>query len=439
MRRFMKIILSLIILGLVAIAGIIFIPIQRTGPLENLPTDYKPAKGAGEYVAMLADCAACHTAPNGKAFAGGREVESPFGTIYSSNITPSKEGIGNWTLDQFRDAVRDGIAADGSHLYPAMPYENYRKISEKDMVALYDYFMHEVKAVDEATPKTSLMFPFNQRWGIRVWNWYALQGDAGFNNRYKNEQLDRGAYIVESLAHCSACHTPRDLFFRQESTDATGKNFLAGANLSGWYAPDLSSNHSTMQGWSDEDIALYLTTARNNISAAVGPMQLVAGESLQFASKDDVNAIVAYLRHIKQDRPVVKSASAAIIDTQKTTKLLTDAAPDMPLGARLYLDNCNACHFANGRGAPQVFPQLDGASIVNAKDPSGMIDVILHGARLPSTKQRPADLAMPSFAYRMNDEEVATLVTFLRHAWGNNAPKVDAKDVAKIRANPLKQ
>lgn len=437
MRGFLKFVFALVVVGILAIAAIILIPVQRTGPLENLPANYKPLADEGKYVARMADCAACHTASDGKPFAGGREVDSPFGIIYSSNITPSQDGIGGWTLDQFRDALRDGISADGSHLYPAMPYENYRKINERDMVALYDYFMNEVQPVDEKVKATNLTFPFNQRWGIRLWNWAALRGEPSFRPRYKDDKLDRGAYLVESLGHCGACHTPRDFLFRQSGLDGSLPEFLTGETVSGWYAPDLTGRVSSLRNWSEEDIKLYLSTGRNNHSSAIGPMQLVAGDSMQYASNEDLDAVASYLKSLAARQPL-----AGKPDSEKnprlTTNLLTQAAPDMALGPRLYLDNCNACHFANGKGAPQVFPELDGAKIVTAKDPSGLIQTILNGARLPSTKLRTADLAMPGFGWRLKDDEVVELVNFLRQGWTNDAPPIIASDVAKIRANPLK-
>lgn len=432
MKRFLKVIFSLIILAIIVILAIIYVPIKRTGPTEALAPDFKPEQGRGEYLAKMADCAACHTKKGGEPYAGGREVASPFGIIYSSNITPDENGIKNMTIDQFRDALRDGIGKNGQLLYPAMPYENYRKISEPDMVALYDYFMHEVKPVSEKVTKTNLAFPFNQRWGIRLWNWFAISGQAGFQPRFNDEQLDRGAYLVESFGHCGACHTPRDLLFRQSGTNSDNKKFLTGQTIDGWYGPNLRDANSSIAVWTVEDIKAYLQTGRNAHSAVVGPMKLVVDESMQFATEKDLDSIAAYLKHI------VLSGDAAkqVRDPKKTTDMLTQANPDMPLGARLYIDNCNACHFVNGKGAAGVFPELDGAKIVNAKDPMGLLQVILKGSRLPSTSKRPATLAMPGFGWRMNDDEVAALATFLRSSWTNDAPSVKAADVAKARVKP---
>lgn len=429
MKRLVKIILGLVILAVIVILAIMFVPIKRTGPTEALAPDFKPEQGRGEYLAKMADCAACHTAKGGAPYAGGREVNSPFGIIYSSNITPSENGIKNMTLDQFRDALRDGIGKNGQLLYPAMPYENYRKISEPDIVALYDYFINEVKPVDVKVKETNLAFPFNQRWGIRLWNLFAISDKAGFEPRFNDAKLDRGAYLIESFGHCGACHTPRDLMFRQSGINSDSNKFLTGEVIDGFYGPNLRSPDSSVAKWSAEDLKAYLQTGRNSHSAVIGPMKLVVEESMQFATEDDIDAIVAYFKHIQ----LPGEAAKPVRDPNKTTSMLTEAKPEMPLGARLYMDNCNACHFVNAKGAKGVFPELDGAKIVNAKDPTGLLRVIVNGARMPSTEKRPADLAMPGFGWRMNDDEVAALATFLRSSWTNNAPAVKAADVAKVR------
>ena len=429
MKRLVQIIIGLVILAIIVILAIMFVPIKRTGPTEALSPDFKPEQGRGEYLARMADCAACHTAPGGQPYAGGREVKSPFGIIYSSNITPDENGIKNMTLDQFRDALRDGIGKNGELLYPAMPYENYRKISEPDIVALYDYFMNGVKPVSAKVKETNLSFPFNQRWGIRLWNFFAISGKGGFEPRFNDAKLDRGAYLVESLGHCGACHTPRDSMFRQSGTNSDSNKFLTGETIDGFYGPNLRSPNSSVANWTADDLKAYLQTGRNSHSAVVGPMTLVVEESMQFATEDDLDSIVAYLKHIA----LPGDASKQVRDPKKTTDMLTEAKPDMALGARLYMDNCNACHFVNGKGANGVFPELDGAKIVNAKDASGLLRVIVNGSRMPSTEKRPADLAMPGFGWRMNDDEVAALATFLRSSWTNDAPAVTAADVAKVR------
>lgn len=432
MRSLLKIVFWLVVLGIIALLAIIFVPVQRSAPIAENAGGGQAAAGKGAYLAVLADCAACHTNNADEPMGGGKAVESPFGNIYASNISPSREyGIGDYSLEDFRAALRDGLRPDGSQLYPAMPYENYRKLTDEDIVALYQYFMHEVKPVDKPIPQTALIFPFNQRWGIRMWNWFALGQETGFQPRFNNAQLDRGAYIVESLAHCGACHTPRDIIFRQSGLDSSRPKFMTGGQVGDWFAPDLRGPDSAAAKWTADDLKMYLLTGRNRYTAAVGPMNEAVEHSLQYMQADDADAVVAYLQHIR--RP--GEPSKPELDPKSTIDMLSAANPDMPLGARLYLDNCGACHFVTGKGAAEVFPQLDGAPIINAKNPAGLINVILAGSRLPSTALRPEDLTMPGFAWRLNDEETAELVNFLRSSWTNNAPPVSAAAVAKVRAH----
>lgn len=381
MRFLLKLIFWPAVLGIIVMLAIILVPVRRSAPISQAAAIQKPEAGRGQYLALLADCGACHTADKNKPFGGGKPVASPFGNIYASNISPSRQyGIGNYTLEDFRAALRDGLRPNGSHLYPAMPYDSYRKLTDADIAALYNYFMNEVRPVEQQAPATALIFPFNQRWGVRIWNWFALSRDVGFAPRYNNGLLNRGAYIVESLGHCGACHTPRDILFRQKGYDPSNPHFLTGAVLDGWFAPDLRDANSAIGAWSAEDLKFYLTTGRNRFTAAAGPMNEAIEHSLQYMKPEDSDAVVAYLQSIKTDD------GAAVKRVMKpTAAMLTAADPSMPLGARLYLDNCAACHFVSGLGAPEVFPQLDGASIVNAKEPGGLIHVILAGSRLPST------------------------------------------------------
>ncbi|MBS9719581.1 cytochrome c [Tianweitania sp. BSSL-BM11] len=446
MKTLLRVILALVVIGLIALVAFIYVPVQTTQPTTQLAADHKPAAGAGEYMMRASDCMACHTSEGGEPFAGGRAIESPMGTIWATNITPDKEdGIGNYTLDDFRAALYDGIRKDGAHLYPAMPYENYRKLNEEDVVALYDYFMNEVKPVSNKVEETKLSFPFNLRFGLRAWNWVAL-GDAGFKPvEGEDEQFNRGAYLVEGAAHCAACHSPRNLIMAQDGTDQTSEAFLSGGEIDGYTAPDLRGPRSAPQQWTVEQTAAYLATGRNAHSTATGEMMLVVRDSLQYLTDEDNMAIAAYVKKIGnggQDQAAAEPAAnqtAPAADQKaevtETEKMLTDASPDMPLGPRLYLDNCGGCHFVNGKGAPEIFPELDNNSLVTASSSKGLLSVILHGAELPSTRNRPMKVRMQAYADRLNDEEVAALATFLRSAWHNNAPAVSAADVEAVRGN----
>lgn len=439
MMTFLRILAALVLVGLVALVAFIFVPVQTTPAQTALPTDYEVPKGQAEYAMYLGDCAACHTAENGERFAGGRPIESPMGTIYSSNITPDPEtGIGGVTLDQFRAALYDGMGKDGAHLYPAMPSANYRKLSEQDVRALYAYFMDDVLPVANDVPEADMAFPFNQRWGTRAWKWLAYES-PGFEDQFDDAQLNRGAYLVEGPGHCGACHTERNALFVQDGYTARDATFLAGGEIAGWQAPDLRGPDSAPQKWSSDELTKWLQSGRNAHSGVVGEMKLVVGESLQHFTDEDIAAVVGYLRHIGTDGPAQDTPPAQSGEVTETERLLASADPNMELGARLYLDNCNACHFVNGRGADEVFPELDGNTLVTAKGATGLMTVIMQGAELPSTKTRPMRLRMPGFAGRLSDEEVAALANFVRSAWGNNAGPIEPSAVADLRSKLNKE
>tara|TARA_R110002020_G_scaffold26514_6_gene85949 strand:+ start:3340 stop:4656 length:1317 start_codon:yes stop_codon:yes gene_type:complete len=430
MRTFVRILMGLVVLGGVALLAFIAIPVQRSGPVQALPADWRPEPGQGEYAMRIADCAACHTAPDGRQFAGGREINSPVGIIVSPNITPDDEtGIGTWSLEDFRAALYDGVKPDGTHLYPAMPYENYRKLTEEDVRALYHYFMDEVEPIRNAIKPSDLPFPFDQRWGLRAWKWVALQDDPGFRPSTDDPVLARGEYLVEGPGHCNACHGPRDLVMAQDALDVTQDAFLSGGEIDGWTAPALRGPNSAIGDWSAEDIGMILATGRNAHAAINGEMQLVVRDSTQFMTEEDLYAISSLLVSLNGGPDPAERPKN---DTE-TEALIASADPGMPLGARLYIDNCNACHFADGLGADEVFPELAGNALVTADSPTGLISMILAGSELPSTPIRPYALRMPGFADRLTDAEVAALATFVRQGWTNTAGPVAESAVSDLR------
>ncbi len=380
----------------------------------------------GEYLARLGDCMACHTVKGKPDYAGGLAIESDLGTIYSTNITPDKEhGIGNYTEEQFANAVRKGVLPDGTRLYPAMPYPDYAKITDEDIHALYAYFMQGVKASSEQPAETDLSFPFNQRWGMRFWNLFFTSDKPFQPIGGASEQVNRGAYIVESLGHCGSCHTPRGIGMQEKALDSSEAKFLAGGNLNGWEVPSLRG----LPRWSNEEIVDYLETGRNDKAAVGGEMTAVIEHSTSHMTRDDLQAVAAYLKFLGGNPGLEKGDEQA---RQKTEAKLT-AGRNLTEGERLYIDNCGACHFVSGKGAPGAFPELDQATIVNAEDPGALIHTILAGAQLPSTAKAPSELAMPGFANRLSDDEVAKLATFIRQGWSNNASAVSEKQVSEVR------
>ncbi|PYE83844.1 cytochrome c [Pseudoroseicyclus aestuarii] len=441
MIKLLRILAALALIGVVVVLLLIFLPHHLTEPQEDLAADWTPEEGQGEYAMILGDCAGCHIGADGTPFAGGQPIDSPLGPIYASNITPDPEhGIGEFSLDDFRAVMYDGVDEEGHDLYPAMPYANYRKLSERDIRGLYHYFMEEVEPSSNEVTETSLMFPFNMRFGIRMWKWVALS-DPGFEPPFGDEvenaeMLNRGAYLVEGPGHCGACHTPRNLIFAQKGFTAEDSEFLTGGVIDGWTAPDLRQEGTQPQDWDQVEMARFLATGRNAHAGVSGEMELVVQYSTQYWTENDLLATAAYLDEIGHDVARESDAEDDVpsLSEEETVTLLGDADPEMALGPRLYLDNCNACHFSDGRGAANVFPQLAGNATVTAPVPRGLVQTILEGAELPSTEAYPYKLRMPGFGWRLSDEEVAELATFVRNAWGNDAGAVTAADVAGIRS-----
>jgi mono/diheme cytochrome c family protein len=387
----------------------------------------------GRYLAVAADCVACHTAPNGKQFAGGLSMATPIGAIYSSNITPDKaSGIGNYSLNDFDRAVRHGIAPSGATLYPAMPYPSYAKVTDDDMRALYAYFMHGVQPVASANKGHAIAWPLSINWPLAIWRkTYAPAVEPLVLSKYQSEALARGAYLVQSLGHCGACHTPRAATQQELAQDESNPLFLSGGPvIDGWLAVNLRGNPAGGLGrWSEQDIVDTLSKARNAHSAVVGsPMADVVAHSTQAMTPEDLKAMATYLKSLTPGPD--EKARYAVSDV--TAKALR-AGREENRGAQLYLDNCAACHRTDAVSNAKVFPALAGNPSVLSDDPTSLIRLILAGSKLPSTKGAPSELGMPGFAWRLSDEETAQLVTFVRQNWGNQASAANAGQVAKIR------
>jgi mono/diheme cytochrome c family protein len=382
----------------------------------------------GEYLARAGDCIACHSAAGKPAFAGGLAIDSGHGIIYSTNITPDKQhGIGAYSEKQFADAVRKGVRADGTHLYPAMPYTSYAKVNDADIKALYAFFQSGVKPAAYDPPATSMNFPFNLRWGMGVWNYLFADTKPFVAQAGWSDKVTQGAYLVEGLGHCSSCHTPRGFAMNEKAGNSGQPKFLAGGELNDWPVPSLRG----LPRWSEAQIVDYLQTGRNHGSAVAGEMTSVVEHSTSQLQDADLQAVAAYL---KQLTPVPPRGPAVKPQGKEETARKLTAAVNLTLGERLYLDNCAACHFVNGQGASRVFPELDGATVINADNPTALVNVVLHGARTPSTEKAPSILVMPGFSRRLSDAEVASLATFLRQGWSNSADSVSERDVARIRA-----
>lgn len=429
-----------IVAGLIALAGLslaaawlaslVFGNIggDRTAELEH-PTDPQLIE-RGAYVAVLGDCAACHTAPHGKSFAGGLSITTPIGAVYTTNITPDKEtGIGRYSLGDFERAVRRGIRTDGMSLYPAMPFPSYARMTDADIQALYAYFEDGVAPVAQADKRTDIPWPLSMRWPLAYWRWLFAPEVGGPVLAAKDPMLARGAYLAEGPGHCGSCHTPRGLGLEERAlTSQDGATYLAGAVIDHYVAGDLRGDSFTGLGrWSEDDIVQLLQTGRNRKTAVFGGMADVVAHSTQYMRQDDLRAIAHYLKSL----PGSAGETNFSYDVAAASELASGTVSAR--GALDYLNSCAACHRSSGKGYAETFPALAGNPVVNSADPSSLINIVLNGGAMPSTGKAPTQFAMPPFGERLTDHEVAGLITFIRSSWGNKASPVDQSQVAKLR------
>jgi mono/diheme cytochrome c family protein len=399
----------------IALALLASVPVAAQGPEKGAASN---EHARGQYLVRIGDCEYCHTEPNGKPFAGGRAIPTPFGLIYSVNITPDRDtGIGRWTEQDFYRAMHTGISSDGSHLYPAFPYPWFTKVTRADVDAIKAYLDTVAPVVQN--DKTNGL-PWVLRWRGELFGWNLLFFDEGEykSNAAQSAQWNRGAYLVQGLAHCGACHTPDNWLGGTKHNEA----FEGGNAGMHWAAPGLGSNlRDGVGGWSAAEIVEYLKTGANAKSASAGPMTDVVMNSTQYLSDADLNAIALYLK----DRPHA---------AHKTPPLTHDlGAAALARGQALFTDNCTACHNPDGRGVPKVFPPLTGSAAIQANNAGTVIHVVLAGSKMAAPSSLPTGLSMPGFGWKLDDREIADVVNYTRHAWGNCAPLVDAGTVAAVR------
>lgn len=368
----------------------------------------------GRYAVATGNCQGCHTVPGEEPFSGGRGLETPFGTIYAPNITFDAEtGLGLWSKDEFWRAMHEGIARDGSKLYPAFPYPHFTKMPRHEVDAIYDY-LATLPRVKKEKPENELPFPLNWRFAITFWNWMFFEPGEFQPDPTKSAEWNRGAYLVEGPAHCAGCHTDKNL----AGADRESQH-LKGGVLENWAAPNIrGGQNGGLEKWSEEDIVEYLRTGRNVYTAAFSTMAEVIELSTQHLTDEDLHSIAIYLKDLESDeRDDPDEPDSAVVAA----------------GEAIYLDNCNACHVSDGSGIPRFFAPLNGSGKVNDPDPTTVIRVILEGARAVPTKAYPTPLSMPAYDWKLTDEQIAAVATYVRSSWGNSAPPVTADEVADLR------
>lgn len=419
----MKILLSVLILG-----GVSMTTMAQDGQTVNSEMIKR-----GEYVAQMGGCVACHTRQGGQPFAGGLPMATPVGTLYTTNITPDKQyGIGNYRFEDFDNALRRGVRKDNSTLYPAMPFPSYAVITESDMRALYVYMMNGVKPVAQVNKANDIPWPLSMRWPLAIWRaMFAPQVKDFAAKAHEDPILARGRYLVEGLGHCGACHTPRGFMMQEKAlNDREGTVWLSGgAPIDGWVAVNLRGDDMTGLGrWSEDALVQFLRTGRNDHSAVFGSMSDVVEYSLQYLTDADALAVARYLKSLKPADATKPSFRSD--DTMAKALLKGD---DSQTGAALYIDNCAACHKTDGSGYQRFFPALRGNPVVLSEDPTSLIHIVLTGYTLPGVRHAPSSITMPPFGWRLNDGQVADVVSFIRTSWGNQAAGVSADEVKKVR------
>ncbi|MBN3846736.1 c-type cytochrome [Paraburkholderia sp. Ac-20342] len=390
----------------------------------------------GEYLTRAADCAACHTADKSRPFAGGLPISTPFGTIVTPNITPDPDtGIGQWSDADFMRAMHEGIGKGGERLYPAFPYTAYTRVTDQDVLAIRAY-LNTLTPIHYTPPANSLKFPFNQRWLMVFWNLFNFNEGRFVPDPKQSAEWNRGAYLVEGLAHCEECHTPRN-FMQGLQTSAR----FSGAVQAGWHAFNITPDKVSGVGdWHDDELAAYLSTgAVPGRANAAGPMGEVVANSTQYLTPVDLRSIVVYLRSL----PAVSGGEtrgrhqwgtpAADVTALRGAKI-TGASGEVS-GAQLFIGNCATCHSWTGEGvgasAPGAYPSLIHNSTVGASDANNLALVILHGV---SRTTSHADVLMPAFGGHLDDEQIAAITNYVTKQFGNPQATMTAAGVAKLRA-----
>lgn len=403
------------------------------GPGEGQPTTpaevaeqtaqfrgYNELAARGSYLAVAGDCASCHTQKGSEPYAGGRPIETPYGPIYTPNITPDvATGIGGWTEEDFWHALHDGIAPGHQYLYPAFPFPSYTNVTREDARALWA-FLRSLQPIHKKNKPAQLRKPFNLRWTLFFWRELYFKPGVYKENPAWTGQWNRGAYLVKGLGHCSACHTPRTVLGGSKASE-----FLGGGSVEQWIAPGINAYSNFGIGdWSIDQIVEFLRTGQvKGKTAALGPMKEVIQNSLQYLTQADLTAIAVYLKSVVPAQP-----------EQPATPSPGGEQPEpAAAGQPIYKKYCSGCHQDNGEGKPGIYPPLKGNPVVTLGDPANAITTVLQGGFKAATKADPMPYSMPPFAHSLSNKQIAAVVSYIRSSWGNKAPGAAPTQVEKLR------
>ena len=390
----------------------------------------------GAYLARAGNCMGCHTTAGGAPYAGGRGVPTPFGTVYASNLTPDvNSGIGAWSAADFWRALHHGRSRDGRLLYPAFPYPNYTRVTREDADALHAY-LRSLPAAAQPNRAHALRFPFDQQGALAVWRALYFRPSVHTPDALRSAEWNRGAYLVEGLGHCNACHASRNALGATASPLDLAGGLIPVQN---WYAPSLASaREASVAAWDLADITALLKTGvaapHGTLVAVAGPMSEVVIGSTQHLTDPDLRAMASYLKALPQTTPTTQTGEhraagvPGLFTTTSTTAAL--AGP----GAKLYEQHCADCHGERGEGVAAIYPALAGNRAVAMHTPANAVHLVVEGGFAPATAGNPRPFGMPPFATVLNDDEVAQVLTFVRRSWGNAAPAVTALEVSRYRS-----
>lgn len=396
----------------------------KDGDPTGVPADLRQASllERGKYLTEAADCVVCHTAPGGKEYAGGFAFKLPFGTMYSTNITPDPEtGIGKYTDQEFLDAMHRGVRRDGARLYPAMPYTSYTFVTDADALAIKAY-LFSLAPVRAVPPANTLLFPFNQRWAMTFWS-LVFNPDTRFRPDVSQSlKWNRGAYLAEALAHCGECHTPRNIGFALDN-----RRKFAGAPVAGWHATDISSDKAGLGSWTDADISTYLAAGHVlGHGTASGPMGEAVDHSFSKMTKADVEAMVTFLRSVPPSMSSeLPSKSGPAPASHK------DGVTASLLGKKIFEGACVSCHGWSGESAVSKFATLTGSAAISDPGATNVAQIVISGTRRLTPD---GALSMPSFGHAFSNDEIAAVVNYVTGRFGAKGSLLTAKDVADLRA-----
>jgi len=418
--------LALVLLLGAAAAGIVALNLRGEDPLPEQAEAFNATPQLverGRYLALAGNCAGCHTTRGGQPYAGGLPIETPFGTVYSSNLTPdAKAGIGSWSSAHFWRAMHNGRSKDGRLLYPAFPYPNFTQVTREDSDAIYAY-LRSVPPAPTANLAHRLRFPYDTQAALAVWRALSFKPEAFVANAGKPAEWNRGAYLVGGLGHCIACHGSRDSLGATQAKLGLSGGLIAVEN---WYAPSLADPHQAgVADWPTGDVVALLKNGVAPRGSVMGPMADVVFRSTQYLSEADLAAMASYLK----DLPGVPAQPAAPVRTAAASTRRD--AGTMARGAKIYDQQCAYCHGDQGQGAPGAFPPLAGNRAVNMAQTTNLIQVIAHGGYLPSTAGNPRPYGMPPFGQVLDAADVAAVLTFIRGSWGNDSPPVTQLDTMR--------